>query len=523
MNTLTLLTGQASPVTYVPAGSRITMSGSGSIEWTPGTLNEADQNPSWKTWALGSTAGYKDTLRPLCIRVTATGSCTVTVSEGEADKYGEDAYWEEDAPYFTTDASGNVTGLMGPDGVAIQLPRDLPGLTCCLLGDSFTMRNNPISGVDYALMDWGYFTWANLMLGSPFRLLNNGGVSGETSAEILARVDDDVIAYAPDWCFLLASVNDNAGGLTPAETVANQQAAIAKMRAAGINVVVLAICPYTANADATKNMHRVNRAMAEFCAETPGTIFVDTYAAMVNPTSATGALASGMSDDALHPSVKGARAMGTAIYNAISPFVKNTLLLPSSASESYSVSKEEYQLLTNPLFTGSAGAVSGVGVSGTVATDWTVGLVSGSLTAVASVPARADGFGNDQKIVITGASSGASINCRLTSNHSAKVSTGDTVYFVGELTLENPVDVAYVRAAAYLNVGGVTYVVRVLENSDSTYDQTAFTLKFRTPEFVVPAGAITVCQCRADIGFGTSGAGSADLSLGRAGLYRIPA
>lgn len=119
MNTLTLLTGQASPVTYVPAGSRITMSGSGSIEWTPGTLNEADQNPSWKTWALGSTAGYKDTLRPLCIRVTATGSCTVTVSEGEADKYGEDAYWEEDAPYFTTDASGNVTGLMGPGGTAL--------------------------------------------------------------------------------------------------------------------------------------------------------------------------------------------------------------------------------------------------------------------------------------------------------------------------------------------------------------------------------------------------------------------
>lgn len=36
MTTLTLLTGQVSPITFVPAGSRVTLSGSGSVEWTPG-------------------------------------------------------------------------------------------------------------------------------------------------------------------------------------------------------------------------------------------------------------------------------------------------------------------------------------------------------------------------------------------------------------------------------------------------------------------------------------------------------
>src|SRR5574340_453087 len=116
MTTLTLSTGQISPITFVPAGSRVTLSGSGSVEWTPGNPSAAATQANWQTWALGSTTGYQDTLRPLCIRVTATGDCTVTIEEGRNDKYGEDAYWEEDIPVFAKDSNGKVTGLVGPDG-----------------------------------------------------------------------------------------------------------------------------------------------------------------------------------------------------------------------------------------------------------------------------------------------------------------------------------------------------------------------------------------------------------------------
>lgn len=105
MKTISLLKGQVSQITYVPIGSRITSSGNGSIEWTPGSETDAKNAPTWKAWAKGSAAGFMDTLRPLSIRATATGNMTITIVEGDADKYVAGEYF-------------NDTGLVGPDGTA---------------------------------------------------------------------------------------------------------------------------------------------------------------------------------------------------------------------------------------------------------------------------------------------------------------------------------------------------------------------------------------------------------------------
>ena len=120
MTTLTLSTNQVSQITFVPAGSRITSTGNGSIEWTPGSPTDAANSPNWQTWAKGSSAGYMDTLRPMSIRATATGAMTVTIEEGRGDKYGEDAYFDADYAQYSVDASGN-TVLVGADGKHIYL------------------------------------------------------------------------------------------------------------------------------------------------------------------------------------------------------------------------------------------------------------------------------------------------------------------------------------------------------------------------------------------------------------------
>lgn len=118
MKTITLTNGQVSQITFVPAGSRITSSGNGSIEWTPGTEADARNAPNWKTWSKGSASGFMDTVRPMSIRATATGNMTVTIDEDGADKYGADVYFEESQPYFSTDANGNPTVIVGPRGNA---------------------------------------------------------------------------------------------------------------------------------------------------------------------------------------------------------------------------------------------------------------------------------------------------------------------------------------------------------------------------------------------------------------------
>lgn len=114
--TITLSANQVSQIISVAPGTRITSSGNGSISWVAGALADA-QNGSgtWVEWAKGSSAGYMDTVRQMCIRATATGNMTVTLDEGLADEYPENIYFDPEMASYQTDASGNVTGLVGPD------------------------------------------------------------------------------------------------------------------------------------------------------------------------------------------------------------------------------------------------------------------------------------------------------------------------------------------------------------------------------------------------------------------------
>lgn len=120
ITTLNLIAKQISDTVYVSPGSRITSDGGGTIEWMPGTRADALNAPKWTTWAKSSNAGYMDTVRPITIRAKATGAMVVTIEEGVNDKYGKDAYFEDDTPYLTTDAFGN-TVLEGADGKHIYL------------------------------------------------------------------------------------------------------------------------------------------------------------------------------------------------------------------------------------------------------------------------------------------------------------------------------------------------------------------------------------------------------------------
>jgi len=116
--TITLSAGQVSQIVSVSPGTRITSSGNGSISWVAGEIVDA-QNGSgtWATWAKGSTAGYMDTVRQMCIRATATGSMTVTLDEGVLDKYPENVYF--DTELVSSQTINGATVLVGAGGATI--------------------------------------------------------------------------------------------------------------------------------------------------------------------------------------------------------------------------------------------------------------------------------------------------------------------------------------------------------------------------------------------------------------------
>ena len=421
---------------------------------------------------------------------------------------------------WLVDASGNPVGYKRNDGSEGSFYSDtVKANTAILFGDSFSARCHQTSGTRLARqMDWGYFTWLNAYCGGAFTCIGNYGVSGNTTTQMLARIEPALAARA-GWVFVQGGVNDLSTA-TADQIIANLKTICAKFVQTGAMVVLSGITPYTGYAGGYTTILAVNKALREYFSTSPNVIFVDTYAALVNPTDTTGALAAGMSDDALHPSAKGARAYGQAIANAIAGRYSLVNYLPSSAADSYAIDSTSKQLLTNPLMSGTGGSVSGTGASGTLANGWNGGTDTGTVTSVfAAGQARTDGIGVDQQITISSAGSGAIVNMRQT-GLASRVAIGDTVYAVGSISLSGCSDLLYVQPSIEVTIDGVTSRVRIFDNASAVWDQSNLSINFRTPEFLLSGTSITALNFFIRIGFGTSGTGAATVKIGRIGLFK---
>ena len=416
---------------------------------------------------------------------------------------------------FSAVTTNPITGgsrILAPTGGGIS------GLRYAILGDSFGQRC--WNGLSYRMMDYGYFTWANSFLGSPFSAGQNFGVAGENTVEIASRVSQ-VIDYGPDWCFLNGGINDAGDGIPIDTAISSVKSTALSLLNEGIKVCLLSVTPYTGHADAAWRAHRQNMALREWARYVPNLVFVDCYGPMVNPTDASGNLASGMSGDALHPSAKGARAMGYAIAQAIGKYITTPTILPSSASESWATNANDWQLYSNPLFTGSSGSLLG-GATGTVATSWSAGVSSGTVSSCAcSLVARSDGMGNNQRIVASGGGSGGQIQIRQGTLQS-RLTMGKRIALAAEVKISGCTDVASIGFQFLVTMDGVTRQIHAFDPGSSVWDQADMgPLILRTPDFLLNGAAVTSFNTFIQVTFGTSGAGAATLEMGRAAVYQF--
>ncbi len=424
----------------------------------------------------------------------------------------------EIATFATDPLTGAVTGLVGPRGVNLGMVTKL-GTTCVVFGDSFTARNK--GATTSRDLDWGYFNWAQFLMGSPFTLLYNAGVSGNRTDQMLARMTD-VTAYSPDWCFVQGGINDVTFGTTAANIAINLQNICTQLAGRGIRVVFLSVAPNSQSAGNSTKVQQINQAMREWCQRTYGqVIFVDTYALMVDSTLTTGALASGMSDDSLHPSGKGARAMGQAIANALQYQLPNRNFLPSSNGESYGIDSTSKQLLDNPMHaTGSPVAATGTGASGNVPSSWqgsASGMTAGTAVFTPS-QTRTDGIGLEQQIVIANAEANSSVNIRQ-SPAAARLAIGDTVYFVGQMKITGAANLKTISFGGSVTIDSVAQQINCLEPSGTTnFDSSDVTLTFRSKDLVLTGTTINSSSFVASLTFNASGA--ATVKIGRCGFYK---
>ena len=152
----------------------------------------------------------------------------------------------------------------------------------------------------------------------------NRGIGGQTTIQMLIRFYPDVIALQPKAVVIFGGTNDIAGNLGPVsmESMENNLAAMADMaRGNGIKVVmasVMPVCDLPGKPPMTpgrppESILTLNRWIKDYAAS-HGAVYLDYYAVTVDDK---GFLRAEMTEDGLHPTIKGYEVMNPLAEKAI--------------------------------------------------------------------------------------------------------------------------------------------------------------------------------------------------------------
>ncbi len=147
------------------------------------------------------------------------------------------------------------------------------------------------------------------------------GVSGQTSLQILARFQRDVLDQKPAAVVILAGTNDIAENGGPYDAPATRQALeamCALARGQGIRVVIASLLPtveypWNTGRQPAPKIVELNAFLKELAAK-QGAVYLDYYAALVDEH---GGLRTEFSPDGVHPNAKGYAVMAPLAEEAI--------------------------------------------------------------------------------------------------------------------------------------------------------------------------------------------------------------
>jgi len=147
------------------------------------------------------------------------------------------------------------------------------------------------------------------------------GISGQTTTQIVARFQPDVIELKPKVVVILAGTNDLAqnGGPVTLEMIENNLASMTDIaRAHGIRVVLSSVLPvldyhWRKGLQPAPKIAELNRWLKSYATESHA-VYLDYYSAMVD---STGGLRAELTADGVHPNLAGYRLMAPLAEKAI--------------------------------------------------------------------------------------------------------------------------------------------------------------------------------------------------------------
>jgi lysophospholipase L1-like esterase len=153
----------------------------------------------------------------------------------------------------------------------------------------------------------------------------NRGIGGQTTLQMLARFEQDVVSLNPKLVVVLGGTNDIAAGISVNQIEANLTTIGDLAKAHGVKAVFASILPvsdYHKSDDPRYEMtvnrppetiQAINSWMRGWC-QSQGLSYMDYYTAMVD---SAGRMQADLSDDGLHPNAKGYRVMSPVALEAI--------------------------------------------------------------------------------------------------------------------------------------------------------------------------------------------------------------
>jgi lysophospholipase L1-like esterase len=366
--------------------------------------------------------------------------------------------------------------------------------TIVLFGDSITALNCAQPDKYGPLfVAAGWFNWANSILGQAFQVTNCAGVGGNTTTQMLARIQTDVLAYKPGWVTVMGGANDVATSFPATTTIANLKAIYTLLNAAGIKIVastVTASVNYTPGAQQAA-WAEVNAWIKEYAKTQNNFILWDAASVTIDPNSTNVVPLPGMTRDGVHPSTLGGYLLGKSLAAVLVPFASAPAALPA---ENY----DPFNLLPNGLSTGSAGTLK-YGSTGTVATGWTLG--NNGISCVGSQTTRTDGLGGVQIMTGVGANN-ASIPCSYQQDVTSGWAAGDRVWAQAEI-MAGSTNGVFIELLTIPGTPSQEYRYLYPAQGDGLLNQTLPNLVLRTQTVTIPAGTTDV-YVRV-MGFGASG------------------
>lgn len=381
--------------------------------------------------------------------------------------------------------------------------------------------------------------WANFSFtgGPRFVIDTIAGAGGQRSDQVLARLDRDCLSRDPDLVLEYSGINDIIQGYTASQIYANRSAMWDRIIAAGRTPIVTTLAPLhysyvSFTAERAAQIIALNTMIRDYAHRNKRALLLDVFKIVTDPTSnytdiAAGtfttsfAWKTGYTTDFIHPTPEGYAQIGLGLRDLLSPILPTMELLPSSVGDSYQYNSASRQLLDNPLMVnGAGGTVAGNVVPGAanVAHLWQITASGAGSSVSASVVARGDGIGYNQRAELTSTASADYMELHQPSSIHARVAAGDQIMFVCELDLTNMAAIDRHTALIEFTLDGTAYNCGFIQ-SGSAVGQTNKSLIIATPVMTVPAGTLTNLRTRVRVR--ASGAGGAQMDVGRCGLLKL--